>query len=860
MREATPPAARDSTGDAVPAAPTLRRRIIEMLSFLKSIKYEAVVVLIVLAGVLTTDMTPRGPLRAGRDWLFDTYQRFYPARHDTSTVVVVEIDEESIERVGPWPWPRDKLAALVDDARGARAIGLDVLLPDHDRFSANYLVKALHVDAPGLRQSLLDLPDPDLVLARSLRALPTVLAMSSDEQEGGRPTAPLATTPVRERGNIDPEVLPHANSVWWPLPVLAEAAHGMGTVSAARATSGEIDRLPLVMEAGGSVLPSFGLELLAIALNAETLVLDASSGGVRSVLVGGLNIPTDPSGEVRPRFVGADRLVRIPAYRLLEQLADRSALRDRIVVIGVTARGVGETFRIPLGIQESSAAVHAELLTSALAGDTLSRPRWATLAESIVAVAAGLATILLLGRVRYRIYLAVFGSIVLILVGCSVLLFLSQGLLVDCVLPLTCLFAAGFVAISFRIRAEMVIRSRREAELVVTSVRRSAERREAELRSEAETLRQSLAFAVDAARLGVWDADLRSGTWRHSQRHDAVLGLPGSVPTWTPALLLDRVVPEDRAMVQNHLAVAETSGRLQLECRIKWLDGSIHHIHVLGRLWQDAGGNLSRSAGIVADITLQRELELRLRQGEKMQAIGLLAGGVAHNFNNLLTVVLGSLDMAQAKLDPYSRARPLIASAIASSRKCADIARQLLAFARLQPLQPKAVDPAGLLRDVHQMLGTALPERIQLHLDAPPHLGEINIDPVEFELAILNLAMNARDAMPNGGRLEIDASNRVLRNPRLGLDGRYLLVNVKDDGRGIAPEELPKVFEPFFTTKEVGKGTGLGLSQVHGFAHQSGGAVDIESTPGKGTCVHLYLPASEQTTQPARSVGAKISP
>jgi signal transduction histidine kinase len=494
-----------------------------------------------------------------------------------------------------------------------------------------------------------------------------------------------------------------------------------------------------------------------------------------------------------------------------------------------------------------------------LSGDTLSRPRWATIAECIAAIFAGLATVLLLGRVRYRIYLAVFGSIVLILVGCSVFLFLSEGLLVDCLLPLTCLFASAFVSVSLRTRAEIAMRRRREAELVVASVRRSAERREAELQSEAETLRQSLAFAVDAACLGVWDADLRNGTWRHSPRHDAILGLVGPASGWTPALLLDRVVPEDRAMVQDHFIAAETSGALQLECRIKWPDGGVHHIHVLGRLWLDSDGSLYRSAGIVADTTQQRELEQRLRQGEKMQAIGLLAGGVAHNFNNLLTVVLGSLDLAQAKLEPRSKANPLIASAIASAHKCADIARQLLAFARLQPLQPKAVDPAGLLQNVYQMLRTALPERISVHLDTPLHLGELKIDPVEFELAILNLAMNARDAMPDGGRLGIDASNKILRNPRLGLDGRYLQIDVRDSGRGIAPDQLPKVFEPFFTTKEVGKGTGLGLSQVHGFAHQSGGAVDIESTPGKGTCVRLYLPCSEQTLQPAQSIGAEIS-
>jgi signal transduction histidine kinase len=277
--------------------------------------------------------------------------------------------------------------------------------------------------------------------------------------------------------------------------------------------------------------------------------------------------------------------------------------------------------------------------------------------------------------------------------------------------------------------------------------------------------------------------------------------------------------------------------------------GSLHDVQVVGRFWKDAQGAITRVAGVVADVTQRRELEVRLRQGEKMQAVGLVAGGVAHNFNNLLTVVLSSLEMAHEMAGASGKMEALLTRAIEAGRKGAGIARHLLTFARLQSLKPRSVDPAELLRGVCQLLRNGLPPIVEVSLEMAPDLGPIEIDPVELELALVNLAMNARDAMPHGGRLGFHAVRQHVHDTRLGLDGHYLVVEVTDSGEGIAPETLPNVFEPFFTTKELGKGTGLGLSQVHGFAHQSGGAIDIDSAPGRGTRVRLYLPSNEKVAE-----------
>jgi signal transduction histidine kinase len=221
--------------------------------------------------------------------------------------------------------------------------------------------------------------------------------------------------------------------------------------------------------------------------------------------------------------------------------------------------------------------------------------------------------------------------------------------------------------------------------------------------------------------------------------------------------------------------------------------------------------------------------------------------------------VLGNLELASGKVDASGKTSLLIGNAIEAAHKSAAIARQLLAFARLQPVYPKPVDAAELLKGVFLPLCNALPATVRPHLEIAPDLGTVRIDPVDFELALLNLAMNARDAMPGGGHLIVNAFSQEMSDNRLGLDGYFLVVEVKDNGEGMSPETVSNVFEPFFTTKPVGQGTGLGLSQVHGFAHQSGGAVEIESARGRGTCVRLYLPLTKQEPMPTGARQREVS-
>jgi signal transduction histidine kinase len=250
---------------------------------------------------------------------------------------------------------------------------------------------------------------------------------------------------------------------------------------------------------------------------------------------------------------------------------------------------------------------------------------------------------------------------------------------------------------------------------------------------------------------------------------------------------------------------------------------------------------------LTAEIAERQRAEEALWQAQKLQAIGRLAGGVAHHFNNLLTVVLGNLDLVKAFASENQIVVERLAVAARAAERGAAVTRQLLTFSRQQILKPEIFEPSAGLPALAALLGCALRGNIKIETNVPAQLWAINIDPAELELTLLNLAINAQDAMPEGGVLRISAENRSIRDERLALEGEYLMIEVQDSGSGIPPEILPRIFDPFFTTKDIDRGSGLGLSQVHGFAHQSNGAVDVESVAGRGTVFRLYLPALHAT-------------
>ncbi len=258
---------------------------------------------------------------------------------------------------------------------------------------------------------------------------------------------------------------------------------------------------------------------------------------------------------------------------------------------------------------------------------------------------------------------------------------------------------------------------------------------------------------------------------------------------------------------------------------------------------------------VAEEVAQRAKAEDALRQAQKMEAVGQLTGGIAHDFNNLLTVIAGNIDTAARALAHGGgdiRARRALESAMNGAERATALTQRLLAFARRQPLAPRPVDVGKLVAGMSDLLKRALGETIRLDVSAAPALWQVNADPNQLESAILNLAVNARDAMPAGGRLSIRTDNEnidpAIAAQHAGLQpGDYVTAAVSDTGTGMPPEIISRAFEPFFTTKEVGRGTGLGLSQVYGFVKQSGGYVMIQSRVGEGSVVKIHLPRVEAT-------------
>ncbi len=256
---------------------------------------------------------------------------------------------------------------------------------------------------------------------------------------------------------------------------------------------------------------------------------------------------------------------------------------------------------------------------------------------------------------------------------------------------------------------------------------------------------------------------------------------------------------------------------------------------------------LRRAESFRSEVLRREAAETALKQAQRLEAIGQLTGGVAHDFNNLLMIVSGNINRLKRQVKTEDRTTRNIEAIEAAVARGTALTRQLLSFSRRQTHELKVIDLKGRLPGIREMLQSSLRGDIVVTTKTPDQVWPIKLDINEFELALLNLAVNARDAMPRGGALSIEVMNITLRTPNpSGLDGDFVAVSVTDTGEGIAAEVLGRVFEPFFTTKEVGKGTGLGLSQVYGFANQAGGAATIASEVGQGTVVTLFLPRSSE--------------
>ena len=309
-------------------------------------------------------------------------------------------------------------------------------------------------------------------------------------------------------------------------------------------------------------------------------------------------------------------------------------------------------------------------------------------------------------------------------------------------------------------------------------------------------------------------------------------------------------------MVRNAVAEVAKGETVRKEALInlptgpKWFDFTMRPI-------RDARGYVVAIVPEAADITARREAEDALRQSQKLEAIGQLTGGIAHDFNNLLTPIVGSLDLLQRNCRDDGQTSRLISAALRSAERARILVQRLLSFARRQHLETRPVNLKRLVDGMLDLIGRALGPQIEVRIEIADDLPDASVDPNQLEVALLNLAVNARDAMPDGGVISIVAEAADVGDGEGALrQGPYVRLSLSDNGIGMSPETLARAIEPFFSTKGVGKGTGLGLSMVHGLAAQSGGQLQLESAPGRGTTATLWLPAVEGAPDEARAAPA----
>ncbi|HEX8620552.1 MAG TPA: response regulator [Allosphingosinicella sp.] len=324
----------------------------------------------------------------------------------------------------------------------------------------------------------------------------------------------------------------------------------------------------------------------------------------------------------------------------------------------------------------------------------------------------------------------------------------------------------------------------------------------------------------------------------------AVTGFPFDAVEAQPSLWADRLHPEDRERALGAIRDRQRTGAMAIEYRWQCADGHYKHFLDQAVLLRASDGDAAQYAGTLLDVSDRKELENQLLEARKMDAIGKLTGGIAHDFNNLLAAVLGGLGLIERRLPLEEEHRKIIGMTRRAAEQGSELVKRLLAFARRQTLQPDAIDIGRLSATVTDLLAHTLGGLVQLEWRSEPEIWCAYADSTQLELALMNLIINARDAMPRGGTIAVSARNAPVGSSHpLGLPtGDYVVLAVADDGSGIPAAILEQVTEPFFTTKAVGKGTGLGLSMVYGFAHQSGGAIDIDSQEGVGTRVEIWLP------------------
>jgi len=404
-------------------------------------------------------------------------------------------------------------------------------------------------------------------------------------------------------------------------------------------------------------------------------------------------------------------------------------------------------------------------------------------------------------------------------------------------------------------RAESALLGILEDQMQAERALRQSEREQRDLARSLEAERARLAEAQAVAKVGSWQTDPASGQVDWSEQTHRIFETDPAVLEPTHTFFLERVHPEDRTKVSDAFVRSlKQPGSHVIEHRLMLPDGRIKHVEERWRTCLSEEGVIQTAVGTCQDISERRTLEEQFLRAQRLESIGTLAGGIAHDLNNLLTPIIMGVDLLR-QLGANDDGSVVMDTIESSARRGANLVRQVLSFARGVDGARVAVKVADVVREVEAIIANTFPKNLCFEANLPQDLWLISGDPTQINQVLLNLCVNARDAMPHGGRLAITARNALVDEQSIVVSrgvsvGSYVVVEVADTGVGMTGEVIARIFEPFFTTKELGSGTGLGLSTVLGIVRSHGGFVQVESQPGRGSLFQLHLPAHATAAAP----------